>query len=187
MTTHEFIEILNSGETIPADSPVHLKMHELAQRALRITAEINTGYHTPEELLSLMRRLTERNVPDSFGLFPPMHTECGLNLHIGENVFINEGCEFQDQGGITIGDGTQIGPQVVIATLNHDTEPSKRRWLHPSPVTIGRNVWIGAHVTIVPGVTIGDDAVIGAGAVVTKDVPARTVTAGVPARIMHEI
>lgn len=88
-----------------------------------------------------------------------------------------------DQGGITIGDGALIGHNAVLATLNHDFSPERRTSMHPAPVVIGKNVWLGASVTVVPGVTIGDNAVIAAGAVVTKDVPAGTIAAGVPAKV----
>lgn len=100
---------------------------------------------------------------------------------------LNAGCRFQDQGGITISDDCLIGHNTVIATLNHDTAPSRRGDLHPAPVVIGRNVWIGANVTILPGVTIGDDAVIAAASVVTKDVPARALVVGSPARVRRVI
>lgn len=103
---------------------------------------------------------------------------------MGKNVFINSGCRFQDQGGITIGDGALIGHNVVLATLNHDFSPKKRSTMHPAPIVIGKNVWIGANATVVPGVTIGDGAIIAAGAVVTKDVPKNAVAAGVPAKVI---
>lgn len=102
-------------------------------------------------------------------------------------MFINSGCKFQDQGGIYIGDGALIGHNVVIATLNHDFAPEKRRGMYPKPVTVGKNVWIGSNSTICPGVTIGDNAVIGAGSVVTKDVPENMVAAGVPAKVIKSI
>lgn len=106
---------------------------------------------------------------------------------VGKDVFVNSGCKFQDQGGIVIGDGTLIGHNVVLATLNHDFSPSRRRDLRPAPIRIGKNVWIGANVTVLPGVTIGDGAVIAAGAVVTKDVPENTVMGGVPAKEIKTI
>ena len=102
-------------------------------------------------------------------------------------MFINSGCRFQDQGGITIGDNVLIGHNVVIATLNHNIQPEKRANLIPAPVKIGSGVWIGSGAVILPGVTIGDNAVIGAGAVVTKDVPENTVVAGTPAKVMQTI
>lgn len=187
VTTDEFLRIMDSGQEIHGGSPVHLKMHALSQEALKITSRINSAYHTPEEIRELMCELTGRDVPDSFGLFPPIFCDCGKNLKIGERVFINAACEFQDQGGITIGDGSLIGPQTVMATLNHDMDPDNRQSMVPSPIHIGRSVWLGGHVTILPGVTIGDGAVVGAGAVVTKDVPPRTVVVGVPAKVIREI
>ena len=120
-------------------------------------------------------------------MFPPFYTDCGKNLKIGKNVFINACCQFQDQGGIEIGNGTLVGPKTVIATLNHHMNPSKRANLIPKPVKIGKNVWIGANVTILPGVTIGNGAVIAAGAVVNKNVEANAVVGGVPARFIKTI
>ena len=162
-------------------------MHKVSLEAIRICAEIHSGYHTPEELRQLMSELTGSPIDEGFGLFPPFFADCGKNLHIGKNVFINSGCKFQDQGGIYIGDGALIGHNVVIATLNHDLVPEKRRGMYPKPVTVGKNVWIGSNSTICPGVTIGDNAVIGAGSVVTKDVPENMVAVGVPAKVIKSI
>ena len=120
-------------------------------------------------------------------MFPPFYTDFGKNITLGENVFINAGCKFQDQGGIIIDDGALIGHGVVLATLNHDMDPEKRQALHPAPIHIGKRVWIGANATICPGVTIGDNAVVAAGAVVVKDVPPDTIVGGVPAKIIREI
>ena len=102
-------------------------------------------------------------------------------------MFINADCKFQDQGGIYIDDGALIGHGVVLATLNHDLDPEKRQQLHPAPIRIGKRVWIGANATVLPGVTIGDNAVVAAGAVVTKDVPADTIVGGVPAKQISTI
>lgn len=154
----------------------------LSNEAMKVTAELNNAYHTPEEIKLLMERLTGREFPEGAYMFPPFYTDCGKNLKLGKNVFINAGCQFQDQGGVTIGDGTLVGPKTVIATLNHHQNPQKRANLIPKPVAIGKNVWIGANVTILPGVTVGDGAIIAAGAVVTKDVAANTIVGGVPAK-----
>ena len=118
---------------------------------------------------------------------PPFYTDCGKNITVGKNVFINSGCCFQDQGGITIGDGALIGHQVVLATLNHDLNPERRKSMKAAPIVIGKNVWIGAHATVLAGVCIGDNAVIAAGAVVTKDVPPLTVVAGIPAKTVKYV
>ncbi len=187
MTTAEFIEIMDSGRIILAGSPVHVKMHQLSQEAIRITMEINNTYHTHREILALMSELTGRKVDESLGLFPPFYTDCGKNISIGRRVFINSGCKFQDQGGITIGDDVLIGHNCVIATLNHVVDPDRRADIIPAPVTIGNKVWIGANVTILQGVTIGDGAIIAAGAVVNRDVPPRTIAGGVPVRTLKAI
>lgn len=180
----KFLEIMDSGKEVTSGSEAHLTMHKLSQEAMQITAELNGSYHTPEEVRSLMQKLTGREIDASFGMFPPFYTDCGKNIKIGKNVFINSGCRFQDQGGITIGDGALIGHNAVLATLNHNMNPSKRGNLIPSPIVIGKNVWLGANVTILSGVTVGDGAVVAAGAVVTKDVPENCVVAGVPAKVV---
>ncbi len=187
MTIQEFRTIMNSGEEVGTDSEVRLLMHELSQEALRITAELNNRYHTPAEIRALMSELTGEEIEDTFGLFPPFYTDCGKNTHFGKHVFVNAGCKFQDQGGIYIGDGALIGHNAVLATLNHDPDPAKRQNLLPAPIHIGKNVWLGANVTVLPGVTIGENAIVAAGAVVTKDVEAGTVVAGVPAKFVKRI
>ncbi|MDE7410325.1 MAG: sugar O-acetyltransferase [Muribaculaceae bacterium] len=187
MTTKEFLQVMDSGELIPGGSPVHEKMHQLSQEAIRITMEINNSYHNKEEIINLMSELTGRKVHESLGLFPPFYTDCGKNIHIGKRVFINSGCKFQDQGGIFIGDDVLIGHNCVIATLNHVMDPDRRADMIPAPVHIGNKVWVGANATILQGVTIGEGAIIAAGAVVNKDVPARTVVGGIPAKLLKKI
>ncbi|NBH84197.1 sugar O-acetyltransferase [bacterium C-53] len=149
--------------------------------------ELNTKYHTPEELREIMGRLIGKKVDRSFRMFPPFYTDFGKNITIGKDVFINSGCHFQDQGGIEIGDGALIGHNVVLATINHDLNPKGNRKNHYAPIRIGAHVWIGSNATVLPGVTIGDWAVVAAGAVVTRDVPAMTVVGGVPARVLKTI
>lgn len=156
-----------------------------AQRAMKLTAQLNGRYHEPDEVVQLFTELTGGPVGEGFCLFPPFYTDYGQNITIGENVFLNSGCHFQDQGGITIGDGTFLGHCVVLATLNHCEDPADRSKTIPAPIVIGKNVWIGSHATVTPGVTIGDGAIVAAGAVVTRDVPANTVAAGVPARVIR--
>ena len=187
MDTIQFLNIMNRGDYVVAGSEAHLAMHALSDEARRITAELNNGYRTSEEIRSIFSRLIGKEVDECFGMFPPFYTDCGKNITVGKRVFINSGCCFQDQGGIDIGDDVLIGQQVVIATLNHDLHPEKRGSMTPKPVKIGNKVWIGAHATVLPGVTIGDGAVVAAGAVVTKDVPSNTVVGGVPAKMIKEI
>lgn len=187
MQLNEYLNYLNSGKYVEAGSKIHQYMTKLSFEAMKITSEINNVYHEPEEIRNLFSELIGKPVDKSFGLFPPFTTDCGKNITVGENVFINSGCRFQDQGGITIGNGCVIGHNVVIATLNHDLNPEKRQSLIPKPVKIGCNVWIGSNSTILPGVTIGDNAVIGAGSVVTKDVPDNMIAVGNPAHVIRSI
>jgi len=148
---------------------------------------LNTSYHSKEEIVEIFSELTGEKVDSSFMCFPPFYTDFGKNIIIGKNVFFNTGCSFQDRGGITIGDGSLIGMNVTIATLNHGLPLETRNTTYPSPVVIGKNVWIGSNATIIPGVTIGNNSVVAAGAVVTKDVPENTVVAGVPASVLKKI
>jgi acetyltransferase-like isoleucine patch superfamily enzyme len=181
----DFLALVKSGGIIEGGSEHHLFMHDASQDALRIVAEINTGYRAPEEVRPLLTKLTGKEVDESVTVFPPFYSEFGKNLILGKDVFINLGCRFQDTGGITIGDGTLIGHGSTLTTLNHSLDPDRRADMVPAPIVIGRKVWLGAAVTIVPGVTIGDGAIVGAGAVVTKDVPAHTIVGGVPAKVMR--
>ena len=142
MNTKEFIAIMDSGAEVVAHSEVHRYMTYLSNEAMKITAGLNNAYHTPEEIAALMERLTGRPFPEGAYMFPPFYTDCGKNLKLGKGVFINAGCQFQDQGGVTIGDGTLVGPKTVIATLNHHQNPQKRANLLPKPVVIGKSVWM---------------------------------------------
>lgn len=187
MNTAQFREEMRKQTYIVSNSDVHVHMHEMANRAREITVQMNSDYRTPEELRKLFSELIGQTVDEGFGIFPPFNADYGQNIKIGKNVFINSGCCFQDQGGIEIGDHVLIGQQVVIATIDHDLDPSKRGNMFPAPVKIGNRVWIGAHATILSGVTVGDNSVVSAGAVVTKDVPENVVVAGVPAKIIKRI
>ncbi len=187
MNLEEFLKHLNSKKPVPSGSELHKFMTKLSNEAMKISAEMNSSYHDPEEVKELFSKLIGKNVDSTFTLFPPFYTDCGKNISIGKNVFINTGCHFQDQGGITIGDGTLIGHNVTLATLNHGFIPDDRGTLYPSPIRIGKNVWLGANVTIVPGITVGDNVIVAAGAVVTKDIPDNMVAAGVPAKIIKNI
>ena len=187
ITTQEFRELMQKGTYVETGSEIFEAFHKYSQEALKITSEINSKYNPPEKIRELFSKLTESEIDETFGLFPPFYTDCGKNIKIGKNVFINACCRFQDQGGIEIGDGSLIGHNTTIATLNHEFNPAKRQNLTPSPVKIGKNVWIGSDCTILPGVEIGDGAIIGAGSVVTKSIPANTIAVGNPARVIKGI
>lgn len=186
MTTEDFKEFVKTGQALDSED-IHRYMDKMSNEARRITFLLNTAYRTPDEVRELLSELFGYEVPSSLRVFPPFYTDYGKNINIGEEVFINACCHFQDHGGVTIGDGCQIGHNVVFATLNHELEPEKRKTTRPAPIVLGKNVWIGSNATILQGVKIGDNAVVAAGAVVTKDVPPNTVVGGVPAKFIKII
>ena len=186
-TLEEFRELVARGEALPDDSEVHAFMVEIGERTRRLTARLNGEYLAPRERAELFGRITGEPAPSGFRIFPPFTSDFGRNIHLAENVFINSGCRFQDQGGIWIGAGSLIGHNVVLATLDHELSVARRGRLVPGPIRIGRRVWIGANVTVLAGVRIGDGAVVAAGAVVTRDVPEFTIVGGVPAKVIRRL
>lgn len=186
MEIEEFKEYVKRGEALSSEE-IHQFMNRMSDEARRITFRLNTAYHTPDEVRGLLSELFGYRVPESLRVFPPFYTDFGRNITIGRDVFINACCHFQDHGGVTIGDGCQIGHNVVFATLNHGLSPEDRQNTYPAPIVLGRNVWVGSNATILQGVTVGDNAVIAAGAVVTKDVEPATIVGGVPAKVIRRI
>src|SRR3954447_10262372 len=185
MELKDFLAHVDSGAPIEGGSEQHRFMHDAAQEAFRVTAEVNTGYRTPDEVRVLLAELTGKPIDDSVVVFPPFHSEFGKNLTLGRGVFINLGCRFQDTGGITIGDRSLIGHGSPLTPLNPQVDPVRRADMMPAPIRIGRKVWLGAPVPVIPPGTIGDGAIVGAGAVVTKDVPANAIVAGVSAKLIR--
>ena len=179
-----FLDYVNEGKQIDVTSHFQTGQVYFSNKAMKLTFELNSKYHTPEEIREIMSEITGHTVDPTFSMFPPFYTDFGKNIHFGKNVFINMGCKFQDQGGIYIGDDALIGHNAVMATLNHDMDPSKRGDTIPKPIRIGNKVWLGANVTILQGVTIGDNSIIAAGSIVKSDVPPNSIVAGVPGRVV---
>ena len=186
MNIEDFKEYVKTRRALNTEE-IFRFMNEMSDEARRVTFRLNTAYHTPDEVRGLLSELFGYRVPQSLRVFPPFYADFGKNITVGEEVFINACCHFQDHGGVTIGDGCQIGHNVVFATLNHGLKPEERCYTCPAPIVLGRNVWVGSNATILQGVTIGDNAVVAAGAVVTKDVEANTVVGGVPAKFIKRI
>ena len=186
MTIEEFKEYVKTGK--PLETPEIFEiLNRQSDEARKITFKLNGAYHSMEEIRKLLSDLFGYKVPESIRVFPPFYTDFGRNIHVGENVFINACCQFQDQGGIWIGDGCLIGHNVVFATLNHDLNPERRQICIPKKIELGKNVWVGSNATILSGVKIGDNAVVAAGAVVHKNVEANAIVGGVPAKFIKWI
>lgn len=179
----------NSGEIYDSMDDEFIKyQHIIVQRI----NEFNATPDTPEGLKQRDEILREAmgTYGDNLYIIPPVYANCGLtNVHVGKNVVINFNCTFVDDGEIFIGDDCMIGPGCNIATSVHPISPRLRRHKlqYNKPIHIGNNVWLGAGVTVLPGITIGDDAVVGAGSVVTKDVPTKAIVAGNPAKLIRMI
>lgn len=187
MELDDFLDYMNSQREVESPSEVQEMCDSLLQEAIKIKSKLNCEYHTEDEIREIFSELTSQPVNKTLRLVPPFHTDCGKNIHIGENVFINSNCTMQDQGGIYIGDNVLIGHNACLLTLNHNEDPKKRANLMPSPIKIGNGAWLGSNVTVLPGVSIGDGAIVAAGAVVTKDVDENTIVAGIPAKVMRKV
>lgn len=163
ITLEEFLAKVERGEQLGTPETADF-MDAMSDEARKVTCRINATYHSREELVELLSELTGKPVDPSVKLFPPIYADFGKNITLGKNVFINDCCHFQDHGGVTIGDGTLIGHNVVFATINHDMRPEHRNEMKAAPIRLGKDVWVGSNVTFLPGVTVGDGAIVAAGA-----------------------
>jgi acetyltransferase-like isoleucine patch superfamily enzyme len=176
-------------KTIYSRTPESAAMLANVKRAMAITATLNRlTFNDADEIRALFSQLIGKKVDERFLLIPPFYTAGGDEIRVGHNVFVNQNCTFYDLGGLDIGDDVMIGPNVSIITASHPVDPSERRAATiGKPIVIERNVWIAAGATIVGGVTIGENSVVAAGSVVTKDVPPNTLVGGNPARVIRSI
>jgi acetyltransferase-like isoleucine patch superfamily enzyme len=176
---------------MPSDTLMRIRSPEfqaMAARVLEVTALTSRLNALPfgDEVgrAELLQQILGRPLPGRLTVYPPFFTDHGLNLVLGERVFINQNCTFLDYAGVRIGDGTMIAPQVTFITVGHPVEPEPRHHhLTGGPIDVAENVWIGAGATIMPGVSIGRDAVIAAGAIVVDDVPPSSLVAGPKASV----
>jgi len=187
LLTSNVIERMRNGERITETDADFPRLCEEIENTRRLVGELNAGYHSPDEVRQLLERIWGQSLDASVRMFPPFYTAFGKLTKVGREVFVNFGCTFLDQGGITLEDGVFIGPGVKIVTENHPENPARRHRLIVKPVVVGSNAWIGAGAIVLPGVTIGRNAIVAAGAVVTKDVPDDAIVGGVPARIIRNI
>ena len=182
----DIFEIMKAGKEVRLDDPQYYRVMEVVARTIKLSATLNTSGDV-NQVREILSDIIGSIIDDSSTVFAPFYTNFGKHIQIGKNVFINHACSFLDMGGITIEDDVLIGPKVNLITENHPIDPQKRKSLFCKPIFIKRNAWIGAASTILPGVTIGENAVVAAGSVVTKDVPSNTIVAGIPAKHLKNI
>jgi acetyltransferase-like isoleucine patch superfamily enzyme len=187
--THKNRDILDrmrGGEPIRLDDPQYFKIQEVVNRTIKLSADLNTSA-TIEQIRQRLQEIIGSAIDEGTVVFVPFYTNFGRFIQIGKKVFINHGCSFLDMSGITIEDEVLIGPKVNLLTENHPLDPDDRHTLICKPIIIKRKAWIGGAATILPGVTIGENAVVAAGAVVSKDVPENSIVGGVPAKLIRTI
>jgi len=159
------------------------------ERTMAVTARLNRlTYADLDEVRAVFAELTGAPPGEGFRLIPPFFADCGRTIHVGRHVFINQNCTIYSLAPVAIGDEVLIGPNVSLITSGHPVAPSQRRSaLTGKPITIERNVWISAGATVIGGVTVGENSVVAAGSVVTRDVPPNTLVGGNPASVIHSI
>ncbi|KLN36527.1 MULTISPECIES: DapH/DapD/GlmU-related protein [Cellulosimicrobium] len=165
--------------------PEFRAMSERVLRATELTSRLNVlPFDDEEGRARLFEQILGRPMPPRVTIYPPFFTDHGLNLDLGEQVFVNQNCTFLDYAGIRLAERVMVAPKVTFITVGHPVDTDDRKvWLTGGPIDVHENVWIGAGATILPGVTIGRDAVVAAGAVVTDDVPPRSLVTGTKAAV----
>src|ERR1700733_9242300 len=179
----------NGNKIIKMGTPEADAFFANTKRAMAITPAINRlTFDDADEIRALFSELIGGKVDDGFRLIPPFYTAYGLEIRVGRRVFINQNCTLYDLAEISIGDDVMIGPNVSIISAGHPVPPSLRRAsVIGKPIVIERNVWIAAGATIIGGVTVGENSVVAAGFVVTKNVSPTTLVGGNPARVIRSI
>ena len=176
-----------SGALVSPNEPGYEELINSIFDTMKLAYELNTGYHSPEEVRDYLSQIIGRKVDESVTLLPPFYVDFGKNIRIGKRCWIQQGCTFFDRGGITIGNDVFIAPKVNLITINHDSDPENRSATYGRPIVIEDKVWIGINSTILPGVTVGYGSIVGANSVVTHDVSPYTVVGGNPAKFIKEI
>jgi len=182
----EIFERLRNGEAILSNDPEAFKMREASFATKKLLVQMNNS-SDPAEIRHLLSQITGSEIDESVAVFTPLYINYGKHTRIGKNVFINFDCVFLDLGGITIEDNVLIAPKVSLLSEGHPASPQNRQSLVPGHIRIKKNAWIGAGAIILPGVTIGENAVVAAGAIVSKDVADNIIVGGVPAKIIKTI
>ncbi|ALS00422.1 acetyltransferase [Enterococcus silesiacus] len=175
------------GKEIVKDSPLFEEIHLVKQHNERLLMLLNAQYYSNEEILQLLEKITGQTIDSSVKISQPFYSDFGKHITFGKDIFINQNVTFVDLGGITIEDQVLIGPGSSLITVNHLIAPKKRRGIKVEPILIKKNAWLGANVTVLPGITIGENSIVAADSTVTKDVPDNVIVVGSPAKVVRKI
>jgi len=186
MTQQNIFESLKNGEPVLPGNPQAARLREASYSTIKLLGQLNRSSDA-DEIRTILSTITGEAIDESVALFPPFYINYGKHLSIGKNVFINFNCTFLALGGITIEDNVLIAPDVKLLSEGHGLSPSERQSLIHGKIHIKKNAWIGAGAIILPGVTVGENAIVAAGAVVSKDVPDNTIVGGIPAKTIKTI
>jgi acetyltransferase-like isoleucine patch superfamily enzyme len=186
MKSKSIFDRLREGETIHASDPEGFKLRDASFATKELLVQMNNSSN-PTEIRNLLSQITGSEIDKSVDVFTPLYINYGKHTKIGKKVFINFDCTFLDFGGITIEDNVLLAPKVSLLSEGHPLSRENRHSLTVGHIHIKKNVWIGANATILQGVTVGENSVVAAGAVVSKDVPDNVIVGGIPARIIKEI
>lgn len=182
-----FLPYINTEKMVPEKDGLRQLISQIQVENKPLVQELNTNIQTYDSARKLLEKITGQKIDATTVINVPFQTDFGCHITFGKNVYVNMDVFMTDLGGITIEDNVLIAPRAKILTVNHPLKPSDRHKLELKSVTLKKNCWIGADATIMPGVTVGENAVVAAGALVTKDVPADTLVAGIPAKVMKKL
>ncbi|MFM0816926.1 sugar O-acetyltransferase [Streptococcus suis] len=182
-----FKDYIDSDRLVPEKDGLRQLISNIQRENQPLVQELNTSIQTVESTRKIIEKLTLEKIDKSVVINTPFQTDFGRHIHFGKDIYINKDVFMVDLGGIYIEDKVLIGPRAKLISVNHPLKAEDRHKLELKSVRIQENAWIGADATILPGVTIGKNAVVAAGAIVTKDVPDNSLVAGVPAKIIKNL
>lgn len=184
MKSTNIFEKLKNGIPVPFSDPEYFKITEACSATKSDLLRMNNEAIDLSTVRNLLRSITQSEIDDSVVVFTPFHINYGKNTTFGKSIFINFDCTFLDLGGIEIEDNVMLEPGVKLLSEGHPIEVENRQTLTTGKIHIKKNAWIGANATILQGVTVGENSVVAAGAVVSKDVPDNVVVGGIPAKVI---